>query len=136
MFQCDEVSRWSPAAPHTRGCVLTDARPCVACRVQLKQVGLGSHLSLDIFLIMYKILLMHPFRQKKMYLLFCFLLVALSHTHCALNSLAIMISEHHLSFGLFIRLPRTVVKSIRVTVTQSAYCRDKQTGLIQPKQHY
>lgn len=39
-------------------------------------------------------------------------------------------------FGQFTRRPRSVSKGTRVTVTQSAYCRDKQTGLIQPKQHY
>lgn len=39
-------------------------------------------------------------------------------------------------FGQFTRRPRTVSKGTRVTVTQSVYCRDKQTGLIQPKQHY
>lgn len=39
-------------------------------------------------------------------------------------------------FGQFTRRLRSVSKGTRVTVTQSAYCRDKQTGLIQPKQHY
>lgn len=40
-------------------------------------------------------------------------------------------SSSSLPFGQFTRQPRSVSKGTRVTVTQSAYCTDKQTRLIQ-----